>query len=138
MSEPNESPSTEKTWDSFAPPGSTRDKEYARIARQLRFLVGTTIAVVILLGCFAGFLFWISLKELKDEARMVAKQEVRDALASLKMQESLHQIIHDEDGRVNPPLKTDKSSEHPRTFSDEASELSEIKGASLDRLVYVL
>jgi len=69
---------------------------------------------------------------------MVAKQEVRDALASLKMQESLHQIIHDEDGRVNPPLKTDKSSEHPRTFSDEASELSEIKGASLDRLVYVL
>lgn len=132
MSESNESPSTEKTWDSFAPPGSTRDKEYARIARQLRYLVGVTIAVVILLGCFVGFIFWISLRQVRDDARLTAQQEATKTLANPQMQESIRQIIHDEVSRVDAQPKTAKSIEHPRTFSDEAAELSEIKGASLD------
>ena len=43
-------------------PGSTRDKEYARIARQLRYLVGVTIAAVILLGGLThSFTRWGSL-----------------------------------------------------------------------------
>jgi hypothetical protein len=131
MPELHESPSTEKTWDSFAPPGSTRDKEYARIVRQLRYLVAVTIAVVILLGCFAGFIFWISLRQVRDEAKLAAQQEASKTLASPQMQESIRQIIDAEVSRVNAQVKTDKRTEHPRTFSDEAAELSEIKGASL-------
>lgn len=132
MPELHESPSTEKTWDSFAPPGSTRDKEYARIARQLRYLVGVTIAIVVLLGCSAVFLFWMNLRQIRDEARLAAQQEANKTLAGPQMQESIRHIIDAEVNRVTAKPKTDKSSEHPRTFSDEAAELSEIRDASLD------
>src|SRR5208283_134808 len=52
--------------------------------------------------------------------------------ASPQKQESIRQIMHDEVSRVNAQPKAAKSIEHPRTFSDEAAELSEITGASLD------
>jgi hypothetical protein len=141
MSEANESPSTEKTWDSFAPPGSTRDKEYARVARQLRKLVGVTIAVVILLGCFAGFLFWVNFKQFKQEARLWSRDDVQravnDALNSPKMKQEIGEIVSDNVSfALDEETKKKKNSDPPTAFPNEAAELEEINRRAVAALNY--
>lgn len=141
MPELHESPSTEKTWDSFAPPGSTRDKEYARIARQLRYLVAVTIAVVILLGCFAAFLFWINFRQFKREARQWSSDEVQravsDALESPKMQQTIRDIVSDNvSSAMDEEIKKKKNSEPPTAFPNEAAELEEINRRVVAALNY--
>jgi hypothetical protein len=141
MPELHESPSTEKTWDSFAPPGSTRDKEYARIARQLRYLVAVTIAVRDFAWLLRSIPLWINFRQFKRETRQWSSDEVQravsDALDSPKMQQTIRDIVSDNvSSAMDEEIKKKKNSEPPTAFPNEAAELEEINRRAVAALNY--
>ena len=65
------------------------------------------LAIVVLLGCLAGLLFRMNLRQIRDEARLAAQQEASKTLAGPQMQESIRQIIDAEVSRVTAKVKTE-------------------------------